>query len=71
MHVARHVNTVDGADNAELHERADGGILVGNAGHGFAQCQRLVRLAPVTLLQQVHEIDAVADPEPGKSTMMS
>ena len=29
MHVARHVNAVDGADNAELHERADGGILGG------------------------------------------
>ena len=66
VHVARHVNAVDGADNAELHERADGGILVGDPDHGFAQCQRLVRLAPVTLLQQVDEIDTVADAEPGE-----
>ena len=66
VHVARHVNAVDGADNAELNQRADGGILVGDADHGFAQCQLLVRLAPVTLLQQVDEIDTVADAEPGK-----
>ena len=66
VHVARYVNTVDRADNAELQQRPDGGILVGHPGHGLAQAQRLVRFAPVPLLQQVDEIDAVADAELGK-----
>ena len=65
MHVALHVDAVDLTDDAELHERPDGGIAV-DPGHGLAQAQRSVRLAAVGLLQQVDEIDAVADAELGE-----
>ncbi len=54
----RHVDTFDRADDPELHDAADDGI-VDVAAKRFTPADWLIRAVPVTVPQQVHEPDLV------------